>query len=156
CAVQPLILIVEDLHWTDSESLATLDSLVASLPTNRILLIVTFRPEFVHAWSSRSHFSQLRLDPLAAVGVEMLLNSLAGDDASLSPVKAKLIALSAGNPLFIEEGINTLVEQGILIGAPRAYRLGADANKISLPDSVRAIIAARIDRLDPDCKQLLQ
>ena len=70
---QPLLLVFEDLHWIDSESQALLDSLVESLPTARIMLLVNYRPEYTHAWGSRTAYTQLRIDALAEEGAEALL-----------------------------------------------------------------------------------
>ncbi|MEX2649662.1 MAG: alpha/beta fold hydrolase [Alphaproteobacteria bacterium] len=154
--VQPLVLIFEDLHWADAETLSLLDSLVAVLPTNRVMMLVTYRPEFSHGWGGRGHYTQVRLDPLPPVRVEDLLGALVGGDASLAPLRAKLTSMANGNPLFIEESIGTLVEQGALLGGPGAYRLVSGLTELAIPDTVRAIIAARIDRLEPQRKQLLQ
>ena len=76
---QPLLLVCEDLHWMDSETQALLNSLVESLPTVRLLLLVTYRPEYQHGWGSKTYYTQLRLNPLPAVSAEALLQALLGD-----------------------------------------------------------------------------
>jgi class 3 adenylate cyclase len=121
--VQPLLLVFEDLHWIDTETQALLDGLVESLPTARLLLLVNYRPEYQHGWGSKTYYTQLRLDPLPPVSAQELLHALLGDDPSLVPLKALLIARTEGNPFFLEESVRTLVETGVLIGTPGAYRL---------------------------------
>src|SRR5712691_1173368 len=154
--VQPLLLIFEVLHWIDTETQAWLDSLVESLPTARLLLLVNYRPEYQHGWGSKTYYTQLRLDPLPPANAEVFLQALLGDDASLAPLKQLLIARTQGNPLFLEESVRTLVETKALIGERGAYRLAQDPRTIQVPATVQAILAARIDRLSPEDKRLLQ
>jgi predicted ATPase len=154
--VQPLVLVFEDLHWIDAETQALLDSLVESLPTARLLLLVNYRPEYQHGWGSKTSYTQLRLDPLPPVSADELLQALLGGDPSLAPLKQLLIARTAGNPFFLEESVRTLVEAGVLMGQPGAYRLDASLPTIQVPATVQAVLAARIDRLAPEAKQLLQ
>src|SRR4029450_8622970 len=90
--VQPLLLVFEDLHWIDAETQALLDSLVGSLPTAPLLLLVNYRPEYQHGWSSKTSYTQLRLDPLPSASADELLEALLGDDPSLAPLKRLLIA----------------------------------------------------------------
>jgi class 3 adenylate cyclase/tetratricopeptide (TPR) repeat protein len=154
--VQPLLLVFEDLQWTDTETQGVLDSLVESLATAPILLTVNYRPEYRHEWGSKTYYRQLRIDPLPAARAEELLRSLLGDDASIAPLGSLLIARTEGNPLFLEESVRTLAETGALVGAPGAYRLARAAETIRMPSTVQAILAARIDRLRPELKRLLQ
>src|SRR5262249_51057262 len=121
--VQPLLLVFEDLHWIDAETYALLDSLVESLPTAQLLLLVNYRLEYQHGWGSKTYYTQLRLDPLPPTSADELLQALLGDDASLVPLKQLLITRTAGNPFFLEESVRTLVETGVLVGEPGAYRL---------------------------------
>jgi predicted ATPase len=121
--VQPLLLVFEDLHWIDAETQALLDSMVESLPTARLLLLVNYRPEYQHGWGSKTYYTQLRLDPLPPASADALLQALLGDDPSLAPLKQLLIARTEGNPFFLEESVRTLVETGVLVGEPGAYRL---------------------------------
>ncbi len=107
--VQPLLLLFEDLHWMDSESQALLDSLVESLPTSRILLLVNYRP-IPARLGSKTYYTQLRIDPLPPESAEELLTTLVGQDRTLEPLKRLLIERTEGNPFFIEESVQTLVE----------------------------------------------
>ena len=154
--VQPLLLVFEDLHWIDTETQALLDNLVESLPTARVLLLLNYRPEYQHGWGSKTYYTQLRLDPLPPVSANALLQALLGDDASLAPLTQLLIARTQGNPFFLEESVRTLVETQVLVGERGAYRLARALTGIQVPATVQAILAARIDRLPPEEKQLLQ
>jgi len=154
--VQPLVIVFEDLHWIDSETQAVLDSLVESLPAARVLLLVTYRPEYQHGWGSKTYYTQLRMDPLAATSATELLRVLLGADPSLDGLRRLLIERTEGNPFFLEESVRTLVETKALAGAPGAYRLAEPIHRIQVPASVHAVLAARIDRLPVEEKRLLQ
>jgi class 3 adenylate cyclase/tetratricopeptide (TPR) repeat protein len=153
---QPLLLVFEDLHWIDSETQALLDELVGALPTVRTLLLVNYRPEFVHGWGNKRSYTQVRIDPLATEGADDLLQSLLGVDESLVPLKRQLNEQTQGNPFFLEECVRSLVETGALIGRRGAYSLTQDLPDIRVPATVQAILAARVDRLEPDDKRVLQ
>ena len=154
--VQPLLLVFENLHWIDAETQAFLDGLVESLPAARLLLLVNYRPEYQHGWGTKTYYTQLRLDPLPPVSAEAMLQSLLGDDAGLEPLKQRLIERTQGNPFFLEESVRTLVETQVLVGEQGAYRLARALPSIQVPATVQAVLAARIDRLPPEEKQLLQ
>jgi class 3 adenylate cyclase/tetratricopeptide (TPR) repeat protein len=154
--VQPLLLIFGDLHWIDSESQALLDGLIESLPTARILLVVSYRPEYQHAWGSKTYYTQLRIDPFPPESAEELLTALLGQDESLEPLRRVLMERTAGNPFFLEESVQTLVETKVLVGNRGAYRMTKAPEVWQIPPTVQAILAARIDRLPPEDKPLLQ
>ncbi len=153
---QPLLLMFEDLHWIDSESQLVLDMLIDSLPTCRMLLLTNYRPEYDDHWTSKTYYTRLRVDPLTPQDTDALLETLLGADASLASLKALLKARTAGNPLFLEESVRTLVETDALEGQPGVYRLVHDVYTLQIPATVHALLAARIDRLPADAKQLLQ
>src|SRR5215831_11353155 len=89
--VQPLVVIFEDLHWIDGETQSLLDNLVESLPAARLLLLVNYRPEYTHAWGSKTYYRQLRIDPLPPENADELLDALLGTDAPLAPLKQLLV-----------------------------------------------------------------
>ena len=153
---QPLLLVFENLHWIDAETQGFLDNLVESLPTARILLLVNYRPEYQHGWGGKTYYTQLRLDPLPPERAEELLEVLLGDDPGLAPLKQRLVERTEGNPFFLEESVRTLVETGVLGGERGTYRLAKPLQSIQVPATVQAVLAARIDRLPPDEKRLLQ
>jgi len=154
--VQPLLLVFENLHWIDAETQAFLDGLMESLPAARLLLLVNYRPEYEHGWGQKTSYTQLRLDPLPPASAEDLLRSLLGDDIGLEPLTQRLIERTQGNPFFLEESVRTLVETQVLVGDRGAYRLVRTLPSIQVPATVQAVLAARIDRLPPEEKQLLQ
>src|SRR5207249_9272626 len=160
--VQPLLLVFEDLHWIDAETQALLDSLVESLPTARLLLLVNYRPEFQHGWGSKTYYTQLRLDPLGPQEAHALLTALLGDSAALQPLTDFILAKTAGNPFFMEEMVQTLVDQGVLRRAPAGGMQSAAPvtssalAALQLPPTVQGVLAARIDRLPAEEKTLLQ
>src|SRR5262249_44894026 len=109
-----------------------------------------------HGWGSKTYYTQLRLDPLPPASADELLQALLGDDPSLAPLKPLLIARTEGNPFFLEESVRTLVETRVLVGARGAARLAQPVGPLQVPARVQAILAARIDRLAPEDKRLLQ
>jgi tetratricopeptide (TPR) repeat protein len=154
--VQPVLLVVENLHWIDAETQACLDDLVDSLPAARLLLLVNYRPEYQHGWGSKTYYTQLRLDPLPPASADAFLQSLLGGDPSLVPLKRMLIVRTEGNPFFLEESVRTLVESGVLAGEWGTYRLVKPLDSLQVPATVQAVLAARIDRLPSEEKHLLQ
>jgi class 3 adenylate cyclase len=151
---QPLLVVFEDLHWIDGETQALLDNLVESLGSARLLLLVNYRPEYEHRWGSKTAYSQLRLDSLPAESAAELLAALLGPDPGLAPLTQMLV--KRGNPFFLEETVRTLVETGALAGERGAYRLTRPVEALQVPATVQTILAARIDRLPAEEKQLLQ
>jgi class 3 adenylate cyclase len=154
--MQPLLLVFEDLHWIDSETQALLDNLVESLPAARLLLLVNYRHEYQHGWGAKTYYTQVRLDPLPLASAEELLQVLLGNDVSLMPLKQLLIARTEGNPFFLEESVQALVETRVLGGERGAYWLDTALQSLQVPATVQAVLAARIDRLPPEEKRLLQ
>jgi predicted ATPase/class 3 adenylate cyclase len=152
---QPLMLIFEDLHWIDDETQSLLDLLADSIGTSRVLILVNYRPEYSHAWTNKTYYSQLRLDPLGKDNGEEMLRALVGDDASLKPLCDLIVQKTEGNPFFMEEIVQGLIEDGALIrnGITKVVR---PLDTIKIPATVQAILASRIDRLPATEKDLLQ
>jgi tetratricopeptide (TPR) repeat protein len=144
------------LHWIDDETQALLNLLADSIATAKILLLVNYRPEYSHLWNSKSHYTQLRLDPLGRESAVDMLQSLLGDDAELEPLKRLIIEKTEGNPLFMEETVEVLLDDGALVRDGEAVRLTKALSELKIPPTVRAILAARIDRLPAVGKDLLQ
>jgi class 3 adenylate cyclase/tetratricopeptide (TPR) repeat protein len=151
---QPLIVEFEDLHWIDSETQALLNLLADSIATARILLLVSYRPEYHHQWGRKTYYNQLRLDPLGKESAQELLTALMGDDESTLPLKRLIIERTEGNPFFMEEMVQALLEQGVL-ARNGAAKLVKPLNEIRVPPTVQAILASRIDRLPAAEKELL-
>jgi class 3 adenylate cyclase/tetratricopeptide (TPR) repeat protein len=153
---QPLLLVFEDLHWIDSETQAFLDNLLESLPTARLLLLANYRPEYQHRWANKTYYTQLRIDPLLPDSAGELLDSLLGNNSELKSVKQLLIDRTEGNPFFLEESVRTLVETRVLTGERGNYHPERKVESTQVPATVQAVLAARIDRLPLEEKQLLQ
>jgi len=154
--VQPVVVVFEDLHWIDGETQNVLEKLIESLPTARMLVLVNYRPEYQHLWGSKTYYRQLRLDALPMASAEELLEALLGRDPSLAALNRLLIERTEGNPFFLEESVRTLIETKVLAGEWGAYRLTRAPESLQIPPTAQAIIAARIDRLLPEDKRLLQ
>jgi len=154
--VKPVLLLLEDLHWFDSESLAVVNALIGGLGPARTLMLVNFRPEFNETWPSSAAYTRVRLEPLGSESAENLLNHLLGDSAELESLKASLVARTEGNPLFIEECVRSMIETGTIVGSPGNFRLAEPGAGNEIPASVQAVLAARLDRLEPDTKYRLQ
>jgi class 3 adenylate cyclase/tetratricopeptide (TPR) repeat protein len=155
-AREPAVHLYEDLHWFDRASDELLESLVEIQPGSRTLLLLNFRPEYHAGWMQRSYYHQLPLLPLRSEEIAEFLGDLLGADASLGNLRELIRARTGGNPFFIEEVYQSLVETGALVGSRGAHRLGKPAEEIAVPATVQSVLAARIDRLPDREKQVLQ
>jgi DNA-binding SARP family transcriptional activator/predicted ATPase len=156
-----LIVLIEDLHWIDAESNVVLDRLIDGVGAQRILLLTTFRPEYAHAWSAKSwsakrNYSQIRLEPLGRPEAELFLNATLGSDPTVRDLVPLIAERTDGVPLFMEETIQALAQSGALRGAPGAYAAPERIANLRVPPTVQSVIAARIDRLAPNERRLLQ
>jgi class 3 adenylate cyclase/tetratricopeptide (TPR) repeat protein len=154
--VQPVVAIFEDLHWSDPLTIGLLNQLVVDAKDARLILVVSYRPEYKDEWKNRPNYHQLRLDPLAGESLSELLQTLLGSDPSLLTVKSFLVERANGNPFFVEEIVRTLVDTQVLEGTRDGYRLARPFSTIEVPPTVQAVIAARIDALPALGKRLLQ
>ena len=152
---QPLMMIFEDLHWIDAESQAFLNTIADSIGTAKILLLFNYRPEYAHQWNSKTYYTQLRLDPLGKESAQLMLDALLGAPDGLEELKRLIIERTEGNPFFMEEMVLVLFEEGTL-SRNGAVKLTRSLDQLKIPPSVQAILAARIDRLPSDQKDLLQ
>jgi class 3 adenylate cyclase/predicted ATPase len=152
---QPLMVIFEDLHWIDDETQAFLNLLAESIANAKILLLVNYRPEYSHQWNSKTYYTQLRLDPLGKDSAEEMLSALLGDNAELVPLKRVIIEKTEGNPFFMEETVQVLLDEGALVRNGVTH-LTRPISELKIPPTVQGILAARIDRLPHDAKDLLQ
>jgi class 3 adenylate cyclase len=151
-----VMILVEDLHWMDEGSDSMLGELIASIESTKTLVVVNFRPEYTPIWTGEPSYRQISLEPLGEGDTRELLRDLAGEDPSLDGLGELIHDRTQGNPFFIEEIVRELAEAGYLEGERSAYRLARPVEDTGVPVTVQAILAARIDRLDPDTKQLLQ
>ncbi len=169
---QLLLVIFEDLHWLDAETQAFLLQFTESVPTARILLLVNYRPEYQQSWGGKTYHTQVRLDPLGPEQARELLTALLGDEAVLRPITQVILAKTEGNPFFIEEIVQELFEQGVLVRDPKGGallrpgfstdytptvgRASPAPTDLHIPTTVQGVLVARIDRLPPEEKVLLQ
>jgi class 3 adenylate cyclase/tetratricopeptide (TPR) repeat protein len=151
-----LVLIIEDLHWIDEGSNAMLQELVASLQGTDTLAVFNFRPEYTPPWRGSPAYLEMPLGPLTRADTRELLYDVAGKDPSLDGLDEPIHERTQGNPFFIEEIVRELAEAGYLEGERGAYRLARPIEAAGVPVTVQAVLAARIDRLAPAAKQLLQ
>jgi class 3 adenylate cyclase len=152
---QPVVAIVEDLHWIDEQTQGLLDLLADSVASARMLLLFNYRPEYHHGWANKSYYSQVRLDPLAGADGAAMLAALLGEGNELSPLKRLIAERTGGNPFFIEEIVQGLIEDGALVrnGTVRVTR---SLSQLQLPPTVQGMLAARVDGLPRPQKDLLQ
>jgi class 3 adenylate cyclase/tetratricopeptide (TPR) repeat protein len=155
-ARQSGINLFEDLHWIDPASEAFLASHIEAIQGTQSLTVVNFRPEYQARWMSKSYYRQIALAPLGPEAIEEMLGDLLGSDPSLADLPELVRARTGGNPFFIEEVVQSLVEAGNLEGERGAFRLVRVVQEAAVPASVQAILAARIDRLAQREKTVLQ
>jgi adenylate cyclase len=151
----PAVYVVEDAHWIDAVSESMLADFFAVIPQTPSLVIVTYRPEY-EGVLTRVHGSHtVALAPLSDAETAVLINQLLGPDTSVAPLSRTITERAAGTPFFAEEIVRELAERGVLRGDPGAYKSTEDVGEISVPATLQATIAARIDRLDPKAKRTL-
>jgi predicted ATPase/class 3 adenylate cyclase len=153
---QPVQLLFEDLQWLDSETDAFLAFLIERVASARIILLLNFRPDYRPAWSDKDNYCQMRLDALGPAEAQGLLSALLGDDSGLMPLKERILEKTEGNPFFMEEVVQTLVEEGALLGASGHYRIAKTPAELHIPTTVHGVLASRMDRLSISEKTLLQ
>jgi class 3 adenylate cyclase/tetratricopeptide (TPR) repeat protein len=151
-----LVLIVEDLHWIDEGSQMMLHGLIEGMGGTPTLVLVNYRPEHTPAWSESPVYEAIDLQPLNRDDTARLLCDIIGCDPSLDGIDEPIHERTGGNPFFIEEVVRELDESGYLEGERGTYRLAKPIEDAGVPVTVQAVLAARIDRLDPEAKHLLQ
>ena len=153
---QPLMVMFEDLHWIDEQTQELLNLLADAIANAKILLLVNYRPQYSHQWGSRTYYTQLRLDPLGKESADEMLSALLGDNPQLAALKQTIIERTEGNPFFMEETVQVLLDEGALVRDDAIVKLTKPIGELKIPPTVQGILAARIDRLHPDAKDLLQ
>jgi len=151
-----LLLMVEDLHWLDDESQALLDRVADLISGSRALLLVSYRPEYAHRWVDGAWCSRLRLETLGEDSADEMLSAILGDTQALAPLKELIITTTGGVPFFMEETVQALFDEGALQRQNGTVKLVRPLSSLIIPPTVQAILAARIDRLHNDEKNLLQ
>lgn len=150
------VILMEDLHWFDGASDAFLETMVDSIPATRDLLVLNFRPEYQVRWMQRSYYQHLALHPLGSTAIRDMLRDYLGQDPTVAALAHMIEDRTKGNPFFIEELLQSLVESGHLQGSRHDYRLTTPLTGLDVPARVQAVVASRIDRLAEREKQVLQ
>ena len=151
----PVVYVIEDAHWIDEVSESMLAEFFTVIPQTPSLVLVTYRPEYGGALSRVAGAQTIALAPLSDPETAALVAELLGSDPSVGGVITMITDKAAGNPFFAEEIVRDLAERGVLRGNRGAYESTADVGEVSVPATLQATIAARIDRLDPAAKRTL-
>ncbi|PQM45624.1 Adenylate cyclase 2 [Mycobacterium talmoniae] len=151
----PALYIIEDVHWIDDVSESMLVAFLTVILQTRSLVLITYRPEYHGALGGAGGAQSIAVAPLSDSETTALVVGLLGPDPSVAALGRRITERAAGNPFFAEEMVRELVDRGVLRGRPRAYRLAGEVGEVSVPATVQAAIAARIDRLDPAGKRRL-
>jgi class 3 adenylate cyclase len=151
----PAVFVVEDAHWIDEVSESMLADFVAVIPQTPSLVLVTYRPEYQGALARVQGAKSIALAPLSVSETAALVSELLGQDPSVGALGQKIAERAAGNPFFVEEIVRELAESGALNGERGGYVSSADVEEVSVPATLQATIAARVDRLDPAAKRTL-
>jgi len=153
---KPLILVVEDLHWIDKTSEQFFDYFIDWLAKSPVMLILLYRPEYVHQWGSKTYYSKIGLSQLKSKSSAKLIRAILDDCDIDSELESLIINRSAGTPLFIEELIHNLIENGSIQRELNECFLAIPSDKIQVPETLQGIIAARIDRIEESLKRVMQ
>jgi class 3 adenylate cyclase len=151
----PVVYVVEDAHWIDEVSESMLADFVAVIPQTPSLVLFTYRPEYQGALARVHGAKTIALAPLSVSETAALVSELLGPDPSVGALGQKIADRAAGNPFFVEEIVRELAEGGALDGERGGYVSTADVEEVSVPATLQATIAARVDRLDPAAKRTL-
>jgi class 3 adenylate cyclase len=151
----PAVYVVEDAHWIDEVSESMVADFVAVIPQTHSLVLISYRPEYRGALGRVPGAQSIALAPLSDSETAALVTELLGPDPLVGGLAALIADRAAGNPFFAEEMVRELAERGVLRGEPGAYRSAAEVGEVSVPVTLQATIAARIDRLDPKAKRTL-
>jgi len=154
--IRPLILAYEDLHWIDKSSEDHLKHLLESIPGARVLLIFTYRPEFVHVWGAKSYHSQVTLNRLSNRESLIMVSHLLGTEELDKDLEEFILEKTEGVPFFIEELIKSLKDLKIIEREDNRYRITKDIKEVTIPATVQDVIMARVDSLPEGSKSLLQ
>ncbi len=152
---RPFVLVLENLQWIDADAEDSLKLFAKGL-TPFTLVLVTYRPDYDEAWLVHAGATRVHLDPLGPATAARLLDLLLGAAPDLAPLKGLLIERAGGNPFFLEESVRDLAQSGVLSGERERYRLERPVTAIHVPSTVRSVLEARIDRLPPEDKRVLQ
>jgi class 3 adenylate cyclase len=154
--IRPLIMAIEDLHWIDKSSEEAMMHLLESISGSRILLIFTYRPEFVHTWGGKSYHSQINLNRLSNRESLAMVTYLLGTEDIESGLEEFILEKTEGVPFFIEEFIKSIKDLEIIERKDNTYRISKDIQTLTIPTTIQDVIMARVDTLPEGPKEVLQ
>jgi tetratricopeptide (TPR) repeat protein len=154
--IRPLIIAFEDLHWIDKTSEDVVKSHLESIPGSRVLLIFTYRPEFVHTWGAKSYHNQLTLHRLSNRESLEMVTHILGTIEIEKTLEELILEKTEGVPFFIEEFIKSLKDLKIIERKDNSYRLSKDIQHLTIPSTIQDVIMARVDSLPEGAKEVLQ
>ena len=146
-AQQPVLAVWEDLHWADPSTLELLGLLLDQVPTARLLLVLTARPEFRPPWALRAHLTQLTPTRLIRQQVEEMVLRVTGGKPLQAEVVQQIVAKTDGIPLFVEELVKTILESGLVREEAEQYVLSGPLPPLAIPTTLQDALMARLDRL---------
>jgi class 3 adenylate cyclase/tetratricopeptide (TPR) repeat protein len=153
---QPAVLVIEDLHWIDPPSAELLSFVAEAVPAERLLVLLTHRPEWDSPLGERPYYAHIALAPLSEEDTALVAEGASGERALPAGLAAEIYRKAEGNPFFIEEVTKSLLETGDLVLDGETYTLGRPVAEIQVPDTVQDVIMARLDRLEDEPRRALQ
>jgi class 3 adenylate cyclase/tetratricopeptide (TPR) repeat protein len=154
--IRPLVMAFEDLHWIDKSSEESLRYWLDSISGARVLLLFTYRPEFVHTWGGKSYHNQVNLNRLSNRESLMMVSHLLGTEELEENLEELILEKTEGNPFFIEEFIKSLTDLKIIARKERKYHLAKDTEDVTIPATIQDVIMARVDSLPEGAKEVLR
>jgi class 3 adenylate cyclase/tetratricopeptide (TPR) repeat protein len=154
--IHPQVCVFEDLHWMDRATEEYLLSVADSVAASRVLLILTYRPGYVHPFGERTYHTRLALNALSNEDSVQMAHSVLAAESLPADLRALIVRKAEGNPFFIEEVVKSLQEVGAIRKAGDRYVLARPLDEVVVPDTIQDVIMARIDRLEDASKKTLQ
>jgi predicted ATPase/class 3 adenylate cyclase len=151
----PMVFAMEDWHWSDPASQSALRHLLRLVPSYRLMVVVSYRSGYSFDFGPTGHRTAIHLHPLDEAATEELIMTVTGAESLPARLSALVCQSADGNPLFVEEACFSLLESGAASVSDRRLVLHQPLDQLLLPDTVQAVIRARLDRLDPDAKKLV-
>ncbi len=152
---QPLLILMEDVHWADPTTLVLLNSMVERVRDWPALMLITFRPEFDPPWTGEAHVSLLSLNRLDRAQCESMISALTGGKTMPQEIVDQIALKTDGVPLFVEELTRTILESDLLVEEQNHYALSGPMRPLAIPDTLQDSLMARLDQLE-DAKSLAQ
>jgi predicted ATPase/class 3 adenylate cyclase len=154
--IRPLVIVIEDLHWIDKTSEDFLNYLAGSIGNQRIMLLFTCRPGFVHSFVDKPYYTQIALTSLSTRECRVLVESILQGENVPEDLMKLILERTGGNAFFVEEVIKSLLDRGIIVKSESGYSTNKNVSQIEVPNTIQDIIMARIDRLEENRKRTLQ